>query len=358
MAGYRRLSRPKSKIVTVRTFTPSDLGSLFSVFPLLEQGTSVRLCPANGSQAGGEVPPSETALGLYSSATTGKPKLAWVDWRQFASDLRIGPELSRWVWASPFSPLTFAGVHVAAQAWRNHGAVLSLGVNWAENWEKLQRTKADALSCTPTFLDLMLQHLKSGSSVHLSQISLGGELLRPQAGERFRREFPQSRFSVIYASAERGVLLKTNRLDGWYEIASLEKRYPRWRIENGELQIWKQGQWRGTGDLVELKDGLMRVIGRADRIANIAGSKVSLDEVTLCAEQVQGVRRAIAFAEPNSVSGQIVCLRFTPEEGVSGEELRRRLQDHLRGAMPKEAWPRRWEIAPVELGANSKRVLK
>ena len=351
-------------------FFPTDLQSLFHAFTLLENGTSILLSSpelktkdpsldsllltTHQSPLTSSSPPS---LGLYSSGSTGTPKLSWRPWAQLKSELRLHSARHGWTWASPFAPCTFAGVQVALQAWAEGGQIFSLTSEWSKNMALLAKRNVRALSCTPTFLDLLLQHDSSPQAWTPLQITLGGEPLRPAAGKRFESAFPNTRFTVIYASAEYGVLLKTQRLDGWYELASLEKRFPRWRIQANELQIWCNDGWQSTCDLVDLDGALIRVLGRADAVANIAGSKVSLDEVIRIAEQVPGVCTALAYAEPSSISGQIVALRFTPETGFLGPEVQGRLETHLRQHLRKEAWPRRWEIGPIDLGPNAKRPI-
>jgi len=342
---------------SLRLLTPADLRSIFDAFALLETGVSVCLLPFKNQKPEIEdIPLSSPALGFYSSGTTGTPKICWRAWADLKTEIRNAPEYAKWTWASSFVPCSFAGVQAALQAWAAGGDILSLDSAMEENWNLLASRLIHAVSCTPTFLDLLLQHRSSAhASWNPRQITLGGEPLRPVTGGRFQKAFPQTRFTIIYASAELGVLLKTHRMDGWFELASLEKRFPKWRIDHDELAVWTGNSWQATRDLVELNNDLLRVIGRADAVANVAGSKVSLDEVARLAEQVPGVRRALAFAESNSVSGQIVALRFTPEDGLGGREVRERLEIHLRERLRKEAWPRRWEIGPIHLGPNTKR---
>ena len=76
-------------------------------------------------------------------------------------------------------------------------------------------------------------------------------MLAPRAGHRFGTRFPTTRFTVIYASAEYGVLLKTHRLDGWYEADSLSRDLREWRVAAGVLELRKDDRWVSTGDCVE-----------------------------------------------------------------------------------------------------------
>jgi acyl-CoA synthetase (AMP-forming)/AMP-acid ligase II len=311
-------------------------------------------------------------------------------------------------------------------------------------WRTLEAEGVDALSCTATFADLLIQNEPAnGGGWSPKQITLGGEPLRERTGARLRDRWPDARTLAIYAAAEFGVLLKTSRTDGWYEIEGLEER--RWRVapealkeccdssqllsmgghhpdsvespessrkpsggntekkaamncrspkaraggvsesdnnraerdrqtqrvgpEGGrikqpitgvlEIEVEENGQreWRSTGDRVEVdwEAGLMRVVGRADDVANVAGTKVSLAEVAAAAEEVPGVRRAVAVAVDNPVTGQVVGLRFALEDGADEGDVRRRMEDFLRGKLPKPAWPRDWRVDEVGVGVNAKR---
>jgi acyl-CoA synthetase (AMP-forming)/AMP-acid ligase II len=350
--------------MSVEWFQPRLLEDLFGVFRLLEKGASVGLAPASVAQASAgsqsliePLPPLPGAwLGVNSSGSTGTPKLVWRAWQGLLSEARKGDQFRGWTWASPFAPHTFAGVQVALQAWVAGGNVLSLPCVWAETWNVLALGHVEALSCTPTFIDLLLQNESPGyADWQPRQITLGGEVFRPMVGQRIGRRFPQTRVTVIYATAEHGVLLKTHRLDGWYETGHFQRRGIEWRIEDGRLDVKRGAEWLATGDQVEVKGDLLRVVGRADAVANVAGTKVSLAEVAESAEQVAGVRRAVATAEPSPVTGQIVCLRYAVEPGFDPRAVLEALETHLRERLRKEAWPRRWELDEVGLGPNAKR---
>jgi acyl-CoA synthetase (AMP-forming)/AMP-acid ligase II len=265
----------------------------------------------------------------------------------------------QWCWASPFDPWSFAGVQVALQAWINDGRAVSLQGDWANRWQTLTSERPEALSATPTFLDLLLQNEPAERVAWTPrQVTLGGEPLRAGLGSRLRARWPEARFTAIYAAAEFGVLLKTQRVDGWYETASLAARWAGWRVEDGVLAVNEAGTWRSTGDCVEVRGDLLRVLGRASEVANVAGSKVSLSQVSLLAEEVEGVARAVAVAEPNPVTGQVVALRFAPVPGADAAVVQQRLEARLRAALPKPAWPRRWVVAELGPDQNAKRGLQ
>ena len=361
---------------------PKRLEDLFPVFDRLEGGESVALLPP---EFAGSVPapPDGTAvwLGVTSSGSTGRPQLVWRAWDALKAGASRAERVRGWRWASPYDPWSFAGAQVAVQAWVGHVAGVSLRGDWAAIWRTLVEQRLEALSCTPTFADLLLQHEPAaGANWTPRQITLGGEPLRPATGARLRRRWPETRMRAIYAAAEFGVLLKTERTDGWYELAGWERAGWRWRVreleeqkapgggaaryrKRGELELCPVNErgtvhWRSTGDRVEVDEeaGLMRVIGRADEVANVAGVKVSLAEVAALAEAVPGVRRAVAVARPNPVTGQVVALRFALDPVADEPVVQDRLAVTLRRRLPKPAWPREWIRDEVGLGKNAKRA--
>lgn len=338
-----------------------SLDGLFGAFELLNGGTSVVL-EARGGSCVPEVKPVGEGpfLGITSSGSTGLPKLVWKAWGDLLVEARESERLMGWRWASPFEAWTFAGVQVALQAWRTGGRVTGLsGLGWEKAWLLAREQGWDAMSTTPTYMDLWVQNEPMGlGGVRLRHVTLGGEVLRPACGARLRARFPDADFKVVYASAEWGILLKTRRLDGWYETDSLDRRRPGWRVEDGVLMVpMKGGGWGSTGDLVELEGGLIRVVGRADRVANVAGSKVNLDEISGMAEKVPGVLRAVAMAEANPITGQVVVLHYEVEPGEAGGEMEVRLSAALRDRLPKVAWPRRWIQGQILPEVNGKRRL-
>ena len=336
-----------------------DYAALMEVFAQLHHGAIIQLSPPD-QEIPSEIMPLDTShswLGVCSSGSTGVPKTVWKRWDALLAEVNSGMGLAGWTWATSFEPWSFAGVQVALQAWKTQGRILFLDNHWERNWSRLSEDQARAISSTPTFLDLLVQHgAAQPASDGIRQITLGGEPLRPAIGKRIQHRFPRARFTVIYASAELGVILKTHRTDGWYEIDSLRRRFQNWRqTESGALEIESEHGWQTTGDLIEVREDDVRIIGRCDDVANVAGVKVNLGKVAECAEEVPGVRRAVATAQANPITGQIVCLHYELNADVAPQAARENLESHLRQHLPKAAWPRLWTEETIGLGPNSKR---
>jgi acyl-coenzyme A synthetase/AMP-(fatty) acid ligase len=347
--------------------TSSRLDDLFPLFERMDnEACAIALAPAQPTLPQTPDPerdfPEESWLGVTSSGSTGLPRLIWKKWSDLRSSASRKHLLLNCPWASPFQPWTYAGVMVALQAWVGNSTILSLTSDWDSNWQDLLRHQIQAISCTPTFLDLQMQSVglasREANPWSPIQITLGGEPLRPGLGLRLTEWFPKTRYTVIYATAELGTLLKSHTLDGWYDIASLESRFTGWRLVQGTLEVLIDERWVSSSDTIEIHDGKMRVIGRSDNVANVAGSKVNLAEISRLAEEVPGILHAVAVAENSSITGQIVCLKYALiNDANESSGTQRRLEEHLRKHLPKEAWPRRWVQSAVGMGPNSKRAL-
>lgn len=352
------MSRHKNVIsfVPIRLNHPEDA---FRAFQTAQEGKSILLQRNQVSDLDNIRPPSteEPWIGFWSSGSTGAPKLIWRSFHSFLESVTRNSQFEGWCWATSFDIWSYAGLQVSLQAWVVNGKIVHLKSPAPEAWRILDEVKPSAMSATPTFVDLLLQNEINANSSRWEprQITLGGEVMRAGLGERLLKRFPETRFTVIYASAEFGTLLKTHRVDGWYEADHLDRSYPDWEIRDQELWLCQQGHWRATGDLAECRDGLIRVLGRCDDVANVGGTKVNLIQIGLVAEQVAGVTRATAYAHASPITGQIVGLRFEVTPGFEVQSVTKALQEHLRRHLPREAVPRVWDCGGIGLGPNSKR---
>lgn len=237
---------------------------------------------------------------------------------------------------------------------------MGLSGPWEGIGRTLDRQRPDVLCCTPTFALLLALNAADATGAGErgewvpKQVTLGGEVLTAAVGARLKERWAGARFTVIYASAEHGSVLRTHRLDGQYEAAQLGVSGVDWAVVDGQLELWREGRWQTTRDRVEVAGGLMRIVGRGDAVANVGGTKVSLAEVASVAEEVGGVWRAQAWARSSAVTGQVVALRYAIDPAVDATDVRGRLEAHVRARLPKEAWPRAWERAELGLGENAK----
>lgn len=296
-------------------------------------------------------------IGVYSSGSTGKPKLLWWKVTDLLKDSNQSSRTSGWTWATCYQPWSFAGIHLACQAHTSDGQVMLLDRDWELNHSILTKNQPQALSATPTFIDLLLQSRRVAVNKNWSpkQITIGGEILRPATGKRIQTAFPLSRLTLIYASAELGLIAKTNQIDGWFPLSTLQQRFKNYKLVDNELHLQIHNNWTHTRDLCEFKNDQFKVLGRLDRVLNIGGEKICLDEIESVAESFPEVRKANAVAKPNAIVGQVVALNLEPALSDADDELLDTIMQKMRKQLPKPAWPRWCAWGNIRVMSSGKR---
>lgn len=96
-----------------------------------------------------------------------------------------------------------------------------------------------------------------------------------------------------------------------------------------------------TGDLGDLKDGVLTVGGRADGTIVTGGKNVAPAEVEAILEQHRAIRRAVVFGVPDETWGELVAAVLEPEEGADAQDAAEVLREWLAVRLPSHQRPRR-----------------
>jgi acyl-CoA synthetase (AMP-forming)/AMP-acid ligase II len=96
-------------------------------------------------------------------------------------------------------------------------------------------------------------------------------------------------------------------------------------VDNDEAY---EGEWFRSGDLVEVADDRLTVVGRLKEIVNRNGFKISLNEIDAALVEFPGLKEWAGFGLPDRETGEHLAVAVVPEDGVDvtlGD-----LLDHLR----------------------------
>ncbi len=203
------------------------------------------------------------------------------------------------------------------------------------------------VSSTPTFWRFLLTEARSRRVTlpPLEQVTLGGEASPPDLLDELRRTFPGARISQVYASTELGSI--TSVRDGLPGIA-VEDLFgdtnptSNVRVTDGELWVRAAagmlgyagqadaaavpGEWRQTGDLVEIVEGRVLFRGRRSEVINVGGVKVHPLPVEERIAALDSVAAARVYGRPSKLTGFIVAAEIVPAGGAATDVERIRLE--------------------------------
>jgi acyl-coenzyme A synthetase/AMP-(fatty) acid ligase len=278
-------------------------------------------------------------LGLFTSGSTGLPKLVWQGISNLARAVKVSPLRAEAVWALAYSPTHVAGVQVYLQALANGCSLLDVrGMNRTGVYGALERYKVTHLSATPSFYRLLLPMDRPLLAV--KSVTLGGESADAKLLAKMQELFPNARIHNVYASTEAGTLLVA--ADEVFAIApGLEGKVA---VRDGKLSVHHTllgefvgfaavDDWYDTGDVIETVSEQplrFRIVARERDWVNVGGSKVNPNEVESVLAEHAGVTQARVFGRKNSVMGNLLCAEVVPGVPVPTEvELRSFLAERL-----------------------------
>lgn len=97
-----------------------------------------------------------------------------------------------------------------------------------------------------------------------------------------------------------------------------------------ENPVNKSERIYNTGDVVRIsKDGAIQYIGRTDFQVKVRGFRIELEEIEQAAEQVEGVRQAIAIIKEDSTGENFIVLYYKDDGKVYSKALREELKEKI-----------------------------
>jgi acyl-coenzyme A synthetase/AMP-(fatty) acid ligase len=255
-------------------------------------------------------------IGLFTSGTTGKPKLVLHSIDSLTRGVRVNDKHRADVWGLAYHPAHVAGLQVLFQALANRNPLVRLfDLPVDQVHQAIESEVITHLSATPTFYSLLCSSGQLHSQVQ--SVTSGGELSHPSLRERMAITFPNARIHNIYASTEFGTLLISSG-DQFHVPQEYEERV---KVIEGELAVHRsllaaslQASWPDefyrTGDCVEVLDSsplTIRFISRQGDWINVGGYKVNPHEVEQALLAMDEVQEVLVYGRDNSVTGSLVC---------------------------------------------------
>ena len=145
----------------------------------------------------------------YTSGTTSLPKKVNVRLNNCIRQVKIVESGSK-IWAMSYAFNSFASKQVFFQAIFNQETIINCSYrDFSFVNEIIYLNKATNLTCTPTFLNMLIINAKIQNHT-LKTITVGGEKINRSIVNSYLDTFPNSKLVNIYASTEVGSLLYSN----------------------------------------------------------------------------------------------------------------------------------------------------
>lgn len=258
----------------------------------------------------------ELNIDIYTSGTTGRPKKVSQKLKNIMRYVKKGVNHKNNIWAFAYNATHFAGLQVFFQALINQNTIIYVfGSNFKLNYEEIVNTKVTHVSCTPTYMKMMLSYVVNENKI-IKSLTFGGERFDERIEKNIKNKFPNAQIRNVYASSEAGSLLASEGKS--FKIPSRYKDFIK-ISENEELIIHKTflgdsdsfeltGEWYHTGDLVEFIGNNDSFVfkNRISDFINVGGYKVNPLEVEELLKIIDNVKDALIIGRKNSLLGNVL----------------------------------------------------
>lgn len=331
-----------------------------------------RTCPVwNEVVPSGELPTDESYVGVFTSGSSGEPKLALHDWSRISQAGALAARrLAGASWLMAFNPVAYAGLQVFFAAEAGRGQIIYPTGSCAVCDEIFERGVVNAVSATPTWWRMAIAALSAGAKVGpLRQATLGGERVDQRVIDAVACVFLPERLTHVYASTEVGsAVAVSDRREGfpavWLEDPT---RKTQLRVREGLLEVRSpyrmkryagateaEVAWYRTPDLVEVVGNRVLFRGRCDTVVNVGGAKVMLEEVERAVLALPEVLDCCVFTKASPITGALLAVEFVPQRGSRPEVSH--LKHSLSASLPPFAIPQIWKsVESLALTPNGKK---
>ena len=310
-------------------------------------------------------------LGLFTSGTTGAPKLIFHSWDSLFTFRRHFHVLQH-RWLVPFLPGTYAWYQMIMLGFFVHSQTLVIpeSIYPEDMIEVAKKQNVDAISSTPTFWRYLLIREKTANlkAIPLRQITLGGEPVDQTLLTILAKTFPAARISHIYASTEMGATIVVHDGMEGFPVHWLEKEpsleRPSLKVLNNILWVRSPyaaehlQDWYCSEDKVEIRGDRVVIIGRENSdFINVGGSKISASAIVNVILTFPGMIWCRVYGKKSAITGSVVIADVVLDPKYTMPDIEEILIRHCREKQLSEIMiPRIWRFPSSIPISNSLKV--
>ena len=261
--------------------------------------------------------PTSADFGVLTSGTTGRPKPLWrseSSWREFFDTQNNIFHINKDTKIFLHGSFSFTGVSnmVVAVLWSG-GTVITTSSLRPNRWIQLiDKYHVNHIYALPTKLRLLVRHCKSKLD-SISYIIGGSQVLDRQLMEQLELICPNMEFILYYGASELNYITYCTGKEWLDREGTVGRPFPSVRIEeqNGVIYVTTKHHIEGIPDTYTVndcgyidRDGYLMFNGRQGDVINKGGYKISIPEMELYLQSLQGVSEVAIITINDDIRGE------------------------------------------------------
>ena len=261
--------------------------------------------------------PLSADFGVLTSGTTGRPKPLWrseKSWSEFFdiqnNIFHINKDTKFFLHGS----FSFTGVSnmVIAVLWSG-GTVVTTSSMRPNRWIQLiEKYHVDHIYALPTKLRLLVRHCKSKLE-SINFIIAGSQVLDRQLMEQLEVICPNMEFILYYGASELNYITYCTGKEWLHREGTVGRPFPSVQIaeQNGIIYVTTKYHIEGISDTYTVNDcgyidteGYLMFTGRQGDVVNKGGYKISIPEMELYLQSLQGVSEVAVITITDDIRGE------------------------------------------------------
>ena len=261
--------------------------------------------------------PTSADFGVLTSGTTGCPKPLWrseSSWREFFDIQNNIFHINKDTKIFLHGSFSFTGVSnmVMAVLWSG-GTVITTSSLRPIRWIQLiDKYHVDHIYALPTKLRLLVRHCKSKLD-SINNIIGGSQVLDRQLMEQLELICPNMEFILYYGASELNYITYCTGKEWLDREGTVGRPFPSVQIEeqNGVIYVTTKHHIEGIPDTYTVndcgyidRDGYLMFNGRQGDVINKGGYKISIPEMELYLQSLQGVSEVAVITINDDIRGE------------------------------------------------------
>ena len=311
----------------------------------------------------------DTEWVLATSGTSGRPKLVAHTLAALTDAIRQAPPgAAPRKWATFYDIRRYGGLQIFLRALYNGTDLIVSAPDEAlgDHLGRLAAAGVSSISGTPSHWRRVLMSGQRGTFAP-SYIRLSGEIADQMVLDALAEAFPEAAIGHAYASTEAGVGFAVDDGREGFPASFLEGETNgvAMKIEDGTLRLRStraasrylgvapamlkdDGGFVDSGDLIEIRDGRCRFVGRRGGIINVGGLKVNPEEVEGAINSHPDVRMSLVKARRSPLTGALVVAEVVAREGAEPDAaLKAAILELCRASLPAHKVPALLKFVPA-----------